>query len=109
MEQEGASAEGKLRRLVDLVVAEDEGPELEAGIRSWSQQNAKVGAAQQRVDRTQIDYLRGLWREISGDDGEAEDMAVLLAVPARGRGRTRPAAGTPGPGGAALRADLRRR
>lgn len=85
-----APARVRLQRLVDLVASEDEGPELETAIRSWALQNAEVDAAQARVDGTRIDYLRGLWREISGDDGEAHDMALLLYLLVVGAGHVRP-------------------
>jgi len=77
VEQEVAGARGRLRRLIELAVVQDEGPALETAIRSWALEDPEVDAAQSRVDATRIAYLRGLCREISDDD-EADDLGLML-------------------------------
>lgn len=89
-EDSTAPARARLQRLVELAVAQDEGPALEIAIRSWALENPEVDAAQARVDAIRIDYLRGLWREISGDEDEADDMGLLLYLLAVGAESVRP-------------------
>lgn len=82
VEQEPASEpSGKLKRLMELVLADREGPELEVAMRAWSLQNPDVADVQRRVDRTRIDYLRGLLRGIGTDDAELlGELLYLLLV-----------------------------
>ncbi len=85
-----ATARARLQRIIKLAVDQDEGPALEIAIRSWALQNPEVEAAQARVDTTRIEYLRGLWQEISGDSDEADDMALLLYLMVVGAESVRP-------------------
>jgi AcrR family transcriptional regulator len=75
-----ASPEARLRHLLDLVLAEDRTTSPEVAIRTWALQDPEARSTVERVDRARIDYLRGLWRAITGDEKEASDMATLLYV-----------------------------
>lgn len=85
VEHEGPAAGGlsKLRRLLDLVIEahpDDGRDDLEIGIRAWAQQDPDVYAAQERVDRARIGYLRDLWRSIGVDEVEAEQLGQLYGA-----------------------------
>ncbi|MFD7325761.1 TetR/AcrR family transcriptional regulator [Streptomyces sp. NPDC059875] len=88
-EESGASAETRLRRLLDLVLAdsENDGDRLEIAVRAWALQDAEVHALQQRVDHLRIDYLRTLLRDLeerpqadseSDADAHVDAMARML-------------------------------
>ncbi|RKS74276.1 TetR family transcriptional regulator [Actinomadura pelletieri DSM 43383] len=74
----GRTARERLRLLTDLVSAEAQSPALEIAVRAWAQQNPEVRAAQERIDHTRTEYLRGLWMEMTGDPDEAARMSWLL-------------------------------
>ncbi|WP_328990565.1 TetR/AcrR family transcriptional regulator [Kribbella sp. NBC_01245] len=57
----------KLHRLLELILDDSRGYDLEIAIRAWALQDDEVRAAQERVDRTRTDYLEGLCREILKD------------------------------------------
>jgi len=81
----------KLQRLRDLVLGlERQGPELEVALRAWAQQDAEVRALQERIDARRLDYLRTLWTELSGDAGEADQVAKLLYLVVIGAGHLIP-------------------
>ncbi|GAA4428352.1 TetR/AcrR family transcriptional regulator [Georgenia halophila] len=67
-----------LRRMV--IDDESEQPRLEVNIRSWAAQDSEVRRVLERVDATRIEYLRSLWRDVSGDAEEAVLMGRLLYV-----------------------------
>lgn len=76
-----ASPRAKLEKLIAMVLREQPAagtPDVEVAIRAWAQQDPVVRAAQQRVDRIRIGYLRDLWLALSGDAGEASRMGRLL-------------------------------
>lgn len=85
----GASARVRLQRLIELAVAQDEGPALETAIRAWALENPEVDAAQSRVDATRISYLRRLCREIT-DGAEADDLGLMLYLLVVGAESVRP-------------------
>jgi AcrR family transcriptional regulator len=75
----GASARGRLQRLLDLVLDDkNDSDGLETALRSWALQDPEVRAFQQHVDGTRIGYLRGLWRDLGAPQAETEPMARLL-------------------------------
>ncbi|WP_043625971.1 TetR/AcrR family transcriptional regulator [Nonomuraea candida] len=79
VEGTGEPARARLDRLVDLVLDDERGSEgLEGAVRAWAQQDAGVRAVQERVDRTRIDYLRVLWRDLGGPEPDVTPMAHLL-------------------------------
>lgn len=86
----GEPADKRLRRLSELVLADEEGPALEVAIRAWASQNPEVGAAQERVDRTRIDYLRGLWEQIGRGPEESQQLGEMLYLLLVGAGHVRP-------------------
>lgn len=89
VEREPLPPPAKLRRLLDLVLADDEGPELEVAVRAWAVQNPQVGEVQRRVDRTRVDYLCGLLQDIGSDD--AELLGELMYLVLIGAGHVLPA------------------
>ncbi|MBA9007078.1 TetR/AcrR family transcriptional regulator [Thermomonospora cellulosilytica] len=68
----------RLRRLLDLVVGDETGPELEIAVRAWALQDPEVRRVQERIDATRMAYLRSLWRQYGGDAREADRIARLL-------------------------------
>ncbi|MBA8924656.1 AcrR family transcriptional regulator [Kutzneria viridogrisea] len=74
-----APADRRLRRLGELVLAEHGTPALEIAMRAWALQDAEVRAVQERVDRTRVDYLRGLQRQL-GRAPEIGDLVYLVLV-----------------------------
>ncbi|RZS37594.1 TetR family transcriptional regulator [Herbihabitans rhizosphaerae] len=84
----------KLERLRDLVLLQAQipgnGQDLEIAMRAWALQDTEVRAAQERVDRTRVDYLSGLWLRISGDRDEAARMGTLLYLVLIGAGHMLP-------------------
>lgn len=80
----------KVGLLLDLVCAEDDDWYLEVALRAWALHDPEVRAAQERVDRIRVEYLRGLWREVSGDAEQATLMGRLLYVMLIGAGQIRP-------------------
>jgi AcrR family transcriptional regulator len=68
----------KLRRLLELVLTDADGPDLEIAVRAWALQDDEVRAMQERVDRTRTEYLEGLCRGLGGDPAEASKLARLL-------------------------------
>lgn len=76
--------------LLDLVCAEEHGADIEIALRAWALQDAEVGRAQERVDRIRVDYLRGLWLELSGDADQAAHVGDLLYLILIGAGQLRP-------------------
>ncbi|WP_049577550.1 TetR/AcrR family transcriptional regulator [Nonomuraea sp. SBT364] len=78
-EKSGEPAPARLRRLLDLVLDDEDGSEgLDSAVRAWALQDAEVRAVQERVDRTRIDYLRVLWRGLGGPESDVGPMAHLL-------------------------------
>ncbi|MGH8776502.1 MAG: TetR/AcrR family transcriptional regulator [Jiangellaceae bacterium] len=74
-----ATPRAKLNDLLDMVLAEDEDDHnLEVALRAWALQDPVVRDAQERVDRIRVDYLRGLWLELTGDQEQAALMGRLL-------------------------------
>jgi AcrR family transcriptional regulator len=69
----------RLDRLRASVLAEQEGgAELDTAVRSWAAHDDDARATLERVDARRLDYLRDLWREISDDADEAEDVSRML-------------------------------
>lgn len=88
-----ASPRTKFERLLDMVLREHpkpNEPDVEIAMRAWAQQDLAVHAAQERVDRIRIGYLRGLWQALSGDDKDALPMGQLLYVLLIGAGHVIP-------------------
>ncbi|MFF5209099.1 TetR/AcrR family transcriptional regulator [Streptosporangium sp. NPDC000396] len=77
VESSGGHARTKLRRLLDLVL-DDKNDSVEIAVRSWALQDTDVRAVQERVDRTRIDYLRVLWRDLGGPESDVAPMSQLL-------------------------------
>lgn len=84
-----AAPMAKITRLIDLVCKDDD-HNLEAGLRAWALQDAEVHRALERVDRRRVDYLRGLWLELTGDGKQAAEMSRLLYLILVGAGHVIP-------------------
>ena len=74
--EEAASAEDKLRRLLTIIVSHP--LEDEVIMRAWAQQDAEVGAVQERVDQQRVSYVAGLCVEINGDLAQGQLMAEIF-------------------------------
>lgn len=88
-----ASPRAKLEKLIAMVLREQPlagAPDVEVALRAWAQQDPVVRAAQHRVDRIRIGYLRDLWLALSGDAGEASRMGRLLYLMLIGAGHVIP-------------------
>ncbi len=75
-----ASAFARLQGLLDLVLADHRTPDLEVAVRAWASQDPQAHTAIRRIDQARVAYLRGLWADMTGDEGEAADVGVLLYV-----------------------------
>ncbi|RBQ21499.1 TetR/AcrR family transcriptional regulator [Spongiactinospora rosea] len=79
VEGSGEPAPARLRRLLDIVLdVEDHNAGLESAVRAWALVDADVRAVQERVDRTRIDYLSALWRDLGGPESDVTPMGRLL-------------------------------
>lgn len=74
--EEAASAEDKLRRLLGIIVSHP--LEDEVVMRAWAQQDAEVGAVQERVDQRRVAYVTDLCVDISGDAAQGRLMAEIF-------------------------------
>ena len=91
VEQEpSAPPMAKLRRLLDLILAEDRGPDVEIAVRAWAQQDGEARDMQERVDRARVGYVRSLWEGVSDDPDEAARISQLLYVILIGAGHVIP-------------------
>lgn len=86
-----ATPEAKLRRLLELVLEDPAGAELEIAVRAWALQDAEARAVQERVDQTRIEYLRGLCRGLAGVD-DPDRLARMLYLILVGHEQVLPAA-----------------
>lgn len=78
VEQEPEAEAGvKLSRLLELVLADPDGAELEIAVRAWALQDGEARAAQERVDRTRTEYLERLCGGLDGVD-DPDRLARLL-------------------------------
>ena len=69
----------RLDRLRASVIADQEGgADLDTAVRSWAAHDDDARATLERVDARRLDYLRDLWREISGNVDEADDVSRML-------------------------------
>ncbi|GGS83154.1 TetR/AcrR family transcriptional regulator [Nonomuraea spiralis] len=75
----GGHPQNRLNLLLDLVLDDNGGSQdLEIAMRSWALQDPDVRAVQERVDRTRVEYLRTLWRDLGGRESDVTPMAKLL-------------------------------
>jgi AcrR family transcriptional regulator len=69
---------GKLRRLIDAVVADDRHDALEAQIRIWASQEDVAHECLERIDRRRVDFLQRQCRAIAGNTALADDVAQMI-------------------------------
>lgn len=74
--EEAVSAEDKLRRLLAIIVSYPLNDEVI--MRAWAQQDAEVGAVQERVDQRRVAFVSGLCTDISGDAAQGRLMAEVF-------------------------------
>jgi AcrR family transcriptional regulator len=72
-----ASPAAKLNRLLELVLADPDGAQLEIAVRAWALQDDEVRAAQERVDQARTEYLQLLCQGIA-KDVDPDRLARLL-------------------------------
>lgn len=72
---DGQGPAARLRFLLDLAAGAPFAAEI--GLRAWARADNGVRAALERIDRQRIEYVRGLCRELTGDDGRALLMARM--------------------------------
>ena len=77
-EDPGATAEVKLVRLMELVLAGPDDAKLEIAVRAWALQDGEARQAQERVDRTRTQYLRKLCRGLESSLIAPDRLAELL-------------------------------
>lgn len=80
----------KLEALLDMACDENDDPRIEVALRAWALQDPVVHEAQERIDQRRVDYLRGLWLELTGDDEQAARMGQLLYLIVIGAGQIMP-------------------
>jgi AcrR family transcriptional regulator len=77
-EDPGATAEVKLVRLMELVLAGPEDAKLEIAVRAWALQDGEARQAQERVDRARTQYLQKLCRGLDSILIAPDRLAELL-------------------------------
>jgi AcrR family transcriptional regulator len=76
-----ASPAAKLNRLLELVLSDPDGTDLEIAVRAWALQDDEVRAAQERVDRVRTKYLQLLCQGLAEDfDGRLVDPDRLARL-----------------------------
>jgi AcrR family transcriptional regulator len=76
-----ASPAAKLNCLLELVLADPDGTDLEIAVRAWALQDDEVRAAQERVDRARTEYLKLLCQSLAKDlDGRLVDPDRLARL-----------------------------
>ncbi|WP_203236806.1 TetR/AcrR family transcriptional regulator [Nocardia panacis] len=73
-------AAAKLRRTLEVILTDGNSPDVEVAVRAWALQDPQARAVQERVDRTRIDYVGALCREMTGSAAESEEIARMLYV-----------------------------
>jgi AcrR family transcriptional regulator len=74
--RKGADVRTRLRRAGALTFSAELLP-IDLAIREWSRRDEAVAERLRRVDNRRMAYLRELFREISGDEDEAEARSML--------------------------------
>ena len=77
-ENPDATAEVKLVRLMELVLAGPEDAKLEIAVRAWALQDGEARQAQERVDRARTQYLQKLCRGLDSTLIAPDRLAELL-------------------------------
>jgi AcrR family transcriptional regulator len=76
VQRKGADVRTRLRRAGALTFSAELLP-IDLAIREWSRRDEAVAERLRRVDNRRMAYLRELFREISGDEDEAEARSML--------------------------------
>jgi AcrR family transcriptional regulator len=111
VEADAAEARARLKRLTRLVFSADGG--LERQVRAWAARDPAAAAAQERVDRRRLAYVKGLF-EGAGCPAEAAHLRArllylaLIGQFAAGKGLAMPAAEVEAVVGVLLSEDLMR-
>ena len=73
-----ADSATKLKRLLDLVLADEAKVQLEIAVRAWALQDAEARAAQERVDLARTAYLQQLCRGLDSKKLDDPDRLARL-------------------------------
>jgi AcrR family transcriptional regulator len=75
VESGGGDARARLASLFSMVTSGVRTSDL--AIRDWARRDRAVARRLRRVDNRRMDYMRGLFREISSDEGDVEARCLL--------------------------------
>ncbi|GAB3161429.1 hypothetical protein GCM10027059_11550 [Myceligenerans halotolerans] len=80
VEQHGGDAVERLTELFDVVSQRGGLQPVELAIRLWAREDPDVGARVRRVDERRLDYVRGLFRDITADPDQVEARSRTLVA-----------------------------
>jgi AcrR family transcriptional regulator len=79
VEAGGGDARDKLRRLSAIAgERRSEALRIDLAVRDWARRDKRVSRRLKRVDNRRMDYLRTLFRPLSGDEDDAEVRCLLF-------------------------------
>jgi len=77
VEGEGGDARARLRRLFALASSTDSLLEVDLAVRDWARREQTVAERLRRGDNRRMDYMRGLFGAICGDEDEIEVRCMV--------------------------------
>jgi AcrR family transcriptional regulator len=77
VERSGGDARARLRRLFALAFSGTEALRTDLAVREWARRDVSVAERVRRVDNRRMEYLRGLFGALGGDEVEVEARCLL--------------------------------
>ena len=77
VEHDGGDARARLRRLFALAFAGTGALRTDLAVREWARRDPAVAERVRRVDNRRMEYLRGLFGALGGDEAEVEARCLL--------------------------------
>jgi AcrR family transcriptional regulator len=78
VERDGGDARARLRRLFALAFAGTGALRTDLAVREWARRDPAVAERVRRVDNRRMEYLRGVYGALGGDEAEVEVEARCL-------------------------------
>ena len=77
VERDGGDARARLRRLFALAFAGTGALRTDLAVREWARRDPAVAERVRRVDNRRMEYLRGLFGALGGDEAEVEARCLM--------------------------------
>ena len=77
VERDGGDARARLRRLFALAFAGTGALRTDLAVREWARRDPAVAERVSRVDNRRMEYLRGVFRALGGDEAEVEARCLM--------------------------------